>query len=141
MILQYKLQSFSLWMKGRMNGKSPSLYRFLALQPRCNLLQNLPLLLFPTILFLICRFKHNGGNFHIKLPVKRKLIPDDSVPEDLVQTQAYLRWERKGKQMYTPQQEKASNEYCFLNEPLKGFFVLILRIQLRFIFYFFVKEG
>lgn len=31
-----------------------------------------------------------------------------SVPEDLVQIQAYLRWERKGKQMYTPEKEKVS---------------------------------
>ena len=34
---------------------------------------------------------------------------DVSVPEDLVQIQAYLRWERKGKQMYTPEQEKVSD--------------------------------
>lgn len=36
------------------------------------------------------------------------MIPNASVPEELVQIQAYLRWERKGKQMYTPEQEKAS---------------------------------
>ncbi|CAN6195188.1 unnamed protein product [Urochloa humidicola] len=32
------------------------------------------------------------------------------VPEDLVQIQAYLRWERKGKQSYTPEQEKEEYE-------------------------------
>ena len=35
-------------------------------------------------------------------------IPNVSVPEELVQIQSYLRWERNGKQMYTPEQEKAS---------------------------------
>ena len=35
-------------------------------------------------------------------------IPNVSVPEELVQVQAYLRWERNGKQMYTPEKEKAS---------------------------------
>jgi len=29
-----------------------------------------------------------------------------SVPEELVGIQAYLRWERRGKQNYSPQQEK-----------------------------------
>ena len=56
------------------------------------------------------RFKDNGGNFHIKLPVKDKIVQQVSVPEDLVQIQAYLRWERKGKQLYTPEQEKVSNQ-------------------------------
>lgn len=55
-------------------------------------------------------FKNNGGNFHVKLPLKDKLISNVSVPEDLVQIQAYLRWERKGKQMYTPEQEKVEYE-------------------------------
>lgn len=60
------------------------------------------------------RFKNNGGNFNVKLRMKEKLIPDVSVPEDLVQIQAYLRWERKGKQMYTPEKEKVSEsaELC-----------------------------
>lgn len=65
-------------------------------------------MLFYPYLPFIGRFKHNGGNFHIKLPLKGKLIPNVSVPEDLVQIQAYLRWERNGKQTYTPEQEKAS---------------------------------
>ncbi|XAR65092.1 Alpha-glucan, water dikinase [Bertholletia excelsa] len=55
-------------------------------------------------------FKNNGENFHIKLPGKEKLKPNISVPEDLVQVQAYLRWERNGKQMYTPEQQKEEYE-------------------------------
>lgn len=59
--------------------------------------------------FSFCRFKNNGDNFHVKLPAREKLIiPNISVPEELVQVQAYLRWERNGKQMYTPEQEKVS---------------------------------
>lgn len=54
--------------------------------------------------------KNNGQNFHVKLPRREMLISNVSVPEDLVQIQAYLRWERMGKQMYTPEQEKASNK-------------------------------
>lgn len=81
-------------MKSRINGKSPLVYKLLAAS------------FFPYYSF-VCRFKNNGGNFHIKLPAKGKLIPNVSVPEDLVQIQAYLRWERKGKQMYNPKQEQA----------------------------------
>lgn len=55
-------------------------------------------------------FKHKGDNFHIKLPSTEKLGPNVSVPEDLVQIQAYLRWERNGKQTYTPEQEKKEFE-------------------------------
>ena len=58
--------------------------------------------------FSFLRFKHDGQNFHVEIHKGEKLNPDVSVPEDLVQIQAYLRWERKGKQMYTPEQEKAS---------------------------------
>ncbi|XP_058088674.1 alpha-glucan water dikinase, chloroplastic [Magnolia sinica] len=60
-------------------------------------------------------FKNNGENFLVQL-TKDKVIPnvlvppDVSVPEDLVQIQAYLRWERKGKQAYTPEQEKEEYE-------------------------------
>ena len=60
------------------------------------------------------RFKHKGDNFHIKLPSDEKLSPNVSVPEDLVQIQAYLRWERNGKQMYTPEQEKVEIAAPFL---------------------------
>lgn len=65
------------------------------------------------LLIFNCRFKNNGENFHVKLPT-RKVVQNVSVPEDLVQIQAYLRWERKGKQMYTPEQDKASKNYNFL---------------------------
>ena len=62
------------------------------------------------------RFKNNGENFLINLPakdrppVKGRPVNENSVPEDLVQIQAYLRWERKGKQMYNPEQEKVSDQ-------------------------------
>ncbi|KAI3997695.1 hypothetical protein MKX01_040668 [Papaver californicum] len=55
-------------------------------------------------------FKCNGDNFHVQLVQRAKRSTNSSVPEDLVQVQAYLRWERKGKQMYTPEQEKEEYE-------------------------------
>ncbi|KAI3933019.1 hypothetical protein MKW92_033488 [Papaver armeniacum] len=55
-------------------------------------------------------FKCNGDNFHVQLAQRAKRSTNSSVPEDLVQIQAYLRWERKGKQMYTPEQEKEEYE-------------------------------
>lgn len=45
--------------------------------------------------------------------------PNVSVPEDLVQIQAYLRWERNGKQAYSPEQEKASVLIFFKYEKTK----------------------
>ncbi|KAI4383012.1 hypothetical protein MLD38_008897 [Melastoma candidum] len=54
-------------------------------------------------------FKNNGENFHVKLPLREKL-PNTPVPEELVQIQAYIRWERKGKQIYSPTQEKEEYE-------------------------------
>lgn len=62
------------------------------------------------------RIKNNGQNFQVQLLVQDYQIqhvpvsinPNVAVPEDLVQVQAYLRWERKGRQTYTPEQEKAS---------------------------------
>ena len=59
-------------------------------------------------LTLMCRYKYNGGNFHVRLPARDPGAQNVSVPEDLVQVQAYLRWERNGKQMYSPDQEKVS---------------------------------
>ncbi|GJN28792.1 hypothetical protein PR202_gb16957 [Eleusine coracana subsp. coracana] len=62
-------------------------------------------------------FKNNGQNFLIQLQKshhqgqgasKTASSSATSVPEDLVQIQAYLRWERNGKQSYTPEQEKAT---------------------------------
>ncbi|CAL5038507.1 unnamed protein product [Urochloa decumbens] len=65
-------------------------------------------------------FKNNGQNFQIQLQSSRHHSNGASgasssanstmVPEDLVQIQAYLRWERKGKQSYTPEQEKEEYE-------------------------------
>ncbi|KAG6654998.1 alpha-glucan water dikinase, chloroplastic isoform X2 [Carya illinoinensis] len=78
-------------------------------------------------------FKNNGQNFHVKLYKKEKLTPDVSVPEDLVQLHAYLRWERKGKQMYTPEQEKVEYEAArteLLEEIAKGVSVQDLRVKL-----------
>lgn len=54
----------------------------------------------------VCRYKNNGQNFHINLPMERNVEHSVSVPEDLVQIQAYLRWERNGKQNYSPEKEK-----------------------------------
>ncbi|RQO94912.1 hypothetical protein POPTR_008G188150v4 [Populus trichocarpa] len=79
-------------------------------------------------------FKDNGQNFHIKLPMREKLIiPNVSVPEELVQIQAYLRWERKGKQMYTPEQEKEEYEsarFELLEEVARGTSIEDLRAKL-----------
>ncbi|KAK1425887.1 hypothetical protein QVD17_21249 [Tagetes erecta] len=55
-------------------------------------------------------YKDNGQNFYVKLPLREKLVSNVRVPEDLVQIQAYLRWERNGKQTYTPEQEKKEFE-------------------------------
>ncbi|KAL6851874.1 hypothetical protein ACP4OV_020059 [Aristida adscensionis] len=63
-------------------------------------------------------FKNNGQNFQIQLQMNHHQGQGASgasnsatmVPEDLVQIQAYLRWERKGKQSYTPEQEKEEYE-------------------------------
>lgn len=65
-------------------------------------------------------FKNNGQNFQVQLQSNRhkgngasgasSSATSTSVPEDLVQIQAYLRWERKGKQSYTPEQEKEEYE-------------------------------
>ncbi|XP_059633696.1 alpha-glucan water dikinase, chloroplastic isoform X2 [Cornus florida] len=78
-------------------------------------------------------FKHNGENFHVKLPLRENLVPNVSVPEDLVQIQAYLRWERKGKQMYTPEQEKVEYEAArseLLEEIARGTSIQDLRAKL-----------
>ncbi|XP_004509565.1 alpha-glucan water dikinase, chloroplastic isoform X1 [Cicer arietinum] len=78
-------------------------------------------------------FKNNGENFHIKLPVKDKLAPQVSIPEDLVQIQAYIRWERKGKQSYNPEQEKEEYEAArreLLEEVARGTSVQAIRARL-----------
>ncbi|XP_051122172.1 alpha-glucan water dikinase, chloroplastic isoform X2 [Andrographis paniculata] len=56
-------------------------------------------------------YKYNGGNFHVQLPKAESRTPTNvSIPEDLVQIQAYLRWERNGKQIYSPEKEKEEYE-------------------------------
>eukprot|EP00262_Sarcandra_glabra_P002082 TRINITY_DN1233_c0_g1_i1.p1 TRINITY_DN1233_c0_g1~~TRINITY_DN1233_c0_g1_i1.p1 ORF type:complete len:1466 (+),score=298.47 TRINITY_DN1233_c0_g1_i1:171-4568(+) len=55
-------------------------------------------------------FKDSGQNFHVQLLRNDNTSPNLSVPEDLVAIQAYLRWERNGKQAYTPDQEKEEYE-------------------------------
>ncbi|VAI73639.1 unnamed protein product [Triticum turgidum subsp. durum] len=63
-------------------------------------------------------FKNNGQNFLIQLQTSRNEGQDAPgatasavvVPEDLVQIQSYLRWERNGKQSYTADQEKVEYE-------------------------------
>lgn len=72
--------------------------------------------------FLPGRFKNNGQNFQVQLSGKghRKQSasvsgnPNVDLPEDLVQIQAYLRWERKGRQSYTTDQEKVSQYFLGL---------------------------
>ncbi|KAL3654031.1 hypothetical protein CASFOL_003712 [Castilleja foliolosa] len=75
-------------------------------------------------------YKYNGGNFHVKLPKTESRAPNVSVPEDLVQIQAYLRWERKGKQMYSPEKEKEEYEAArmeLLEEVARGTSIADLR--------------
>ncbi|KAG1366256.1 putative Alpha-glucan water dikinase, chloroplastic [Cocos nucifera] len=63
-------------------------------------------------------FKNNGQNFQVQLSGKGygkqnasvSGNPNVDLPEDLVQIQAYLRWERKGRQTYTPDQEQEEYE-------------------------------
>ncbi|KAK3416768.1 hypothetical protein EUGRSUZ_H02531 [Eucalyptus grandis] len=77
-------------------------------------------------------YKNNGENFHVKLPLREK-IPNVWIPEDLVQIQAYLRWERKGKQMYTPEQEKEEYEaarFELLEEVARGTSIEDLRAKI-----------
>ncbi|XP_042439164.1 alpha-glucan water dikinase 1, chloroplastic-like [Zingiber officinale] len=62
--------------------------------------------------------KNNGQNFRVQLLEQDYLIQhvpisinqNVAVPADLVQVQAYLRWDRKGRQTYTPEQEKIEFE-------------------------------
>ncbi|XP_043724760.1 alpha-glucan water dikinase, chloroplastic-like isoform X2 [Telopea speciosissima] len=78
-------------------------------------------------------FKDNGHNFHVQLVRSVKQSSVVSVPEDLVQIQAYLRWERKGKQLYTPEQEKEEYEAAraeLLGEIVRGASVEEIRARL-----------
>ncbi|CAI9092975.1 OLC1v1028361C2 [Oldenlandia corymbosa var. corymbosa] len=80
-------------------------------------------------------FKDNGGNFCINLPLPHGEpgVSNVSLPEDLVQLHAYLRWERKGKQMYTPEQEKEEYEAArteLLEEIARGTSIQDLRARI-----------
>ncbi|KAG8366087.1 hypothetical protein BUALT_Bualt17G0039400 [Buddleja alternifolia] len=78
-------------------------------------------------------YKYNGGNFYVKLPTRESKSANVSVPEDLVQVQAYLRWERKGKQVYTPEQEKEEYEGArmeLLEEIARGTSIQDLRTKI-----------
>ncbi|XP_074274451.1 alpha-glucan water dikinase, chloroplastic isoform X2 [Silene latifolia] len=79
-------------------------------------------------------FKNNGNNFHVKLPGRNEKHQNITVPEDLVQVQSYLRWERRGKQMYTPEQEKEEYEAAraeLLEEVSRGVSIEELRARLK----------
>ncbi|KAL0421405.1 UNVERIFIED_CONTAM: Alpha-glucan water dikinase, chloroplastic [Sesamum latifolium] len=78
-------------------------------------------------------YKYNGGNFYVELPKTESKTSNVSVPEDLVQIQAYLRWERQGKQNYTPQKEKEEYEAArmeLLEEIARGTSIKDLRTKL-----------
>ncbi|KAF9625316.1 hypothetical protein IFM89_021441 [Coptis chinensis] len=78
-------------------------------------------------------FKNDGENFHVELLPKDRSSLNVSLPEDLVQVQAYIRWERKGKQMYTPEQEKVEYEAArneLLDEIGRGLSIEELRVKL-----------
>ncbi|KAF2926925.1 alpha-glucan water dikinase, chloroplastic [Oryza sativa Japonica Group] len=85
-------------------------------------------------------YKNNGQNFQIQLQASQYQGQGTStatsstvVPEDLVQIQSYLRWERKGKQSYTPEQEKEEYEAArteLIEELNKGVSLEKLRAKL-----------
>ncbi|XP_031122009.1 alpha-glucan water dikinase, chloroplastic-like isoform X1 [Ipomoea triloba] len=83
--------------------------------------------------------KNSDNNFHVKIPPREPQRPlrlprsNVSVTEDLVQMQAYLRWERKGKQTYNPQQEKEEYEAArteLLEEITRGTSIVDIRARL-----------
>ncbi|MQL91961.1 hypothetical protein Taro_024579 [Colocasia esculenta] len=68
-----------------------------------------------------------------KQNVSLNVTPPVSVPEDLVQIQAYLRWERKGKQQYSADQEGEEYEAAraeLLEEIARGTSIEELRVKL-----------
>ncbi|BBN15240.1 alpha-glucan, water dikinase [Marchantia polymorpha subsp. ruderalis] len=62
-------------------------------------------------------FKNRGGNFRVDVPRADVDFSNISVPEDLCGIQAYLRWERNGKQNYSPEQEQ--REYAEARKDLQ----------------------
>eukprot|EP00250_Pteridium_aquilinum_P019663 c24519_g4_i1 orf=33-4475(-) len=85
-------------------------------------------------------FKFQGGNFRLVFPEPdaRKPEPDTnvsnvSVPEELVQVQSYLRWERNGKQNYSAEKEAEEYEKArreLQEEVAKGVSIDALRAKL-----------
>lgn len=86
-------------------------------------------------------FKNNGQNFQVQLSGKGygkqnasvSGNPNVDLSEDLVQIQAYLRWERKGRQTYTPDQEQEEYEAAraeLLEEISRGTSIKELRAKL-----------
>ncbi|XP_031501423.1 alpha-glucan water dikinase, chloroplastic [Nymphaea colorata] len=78
-------------------------------------------------------FKKDGGNFRVQLARSGSSKNLSSIPEELVQIQAYLRWERKGKQAYAPEQEKEEYEAArreLMDEVAKGVTIDDLRNKL-----------
>lgn len=48
----------------------------------------------------------NNSNLRIDVPPPSLKVSNYDIPEELVGVQAYLRWERKGRQNYSPEHEK-----------------------------------
>ncbi|KAJ7534983.1 hypothetical protein O6H91_12G013500 [Diphasiastrum complanatum] len=78
-------------------------------------------------------FKLNGGNFRVEVPKSITDISQIHIPEELIPVQAYLRWERNGKQNYSPDQEKKEYEEArkeLQEEVAKGTSLEVIRSRL-----------
>lgn len=78
-------------------------------------------------------FKLHGGNFRLVLPEPDSSLSEVSIPEKLVQVQAFLRWERKGKQSYSPEQQEKEYEEArkeLQDEVLRGVSIETLQSRL-----------
>ncbi|CAI5459203.1 unnamed protein product [Closterium sp. Yama58-4] len=62
-------------------------------------------------------FKCHGTNFHVDIPKSRAHVDPATIviPEELVRVQAFLRWERNGKQHYSQEKEKEEYELARLD--------------------------
>ncbi|GAB2295867.1 hypothetical protein Dimus_030017 [Dionaea muscipula] len=97
-ILQYEQLSFLYLLKARTNGMQ--IFRHLnpaLLYLECFLIEQVITL----VLLAYLRFKNNGQNFDVMLSMKAEPIQDVSIPEDLLQVQAYMMWQRKWKHFLT----------------------------------------
>ncbi|KAI5078481.1 hypothetical protein GOP47_0006152 [Adiantum capillus-veneris] len=78
-------------------------------------------------------YKFQGGNFRMVIPEPDSNVSSISIPEELVQVQSYLRWERNGKQSYTKEQEKEEYKKARMElqeEVAKGTSIDSLRLRL-----------